>query len=134
MCFFFIESKVFVNLTYLYSSEINNQGLIFFVGLAHLIIHKWNSGENIKTYISNNLNIQCHLRKFIHGRRILKLFIIQMLITPKVFGLEKRDCTFWKWQSFSFEMVYVTYAFAKHNRSCRLNQTFRKEKLIHFCL
>ena len=36
--FFFIEPKVFVNLTYLYLSEINNQGLIFFVLLGHLII------------------------------------------------------------------------------------------------
>ena len=36
--FFFIEPKVFVDLTYLYLSEINNQGLIFFVLLGHLII------------------------------------------------------------------------------------------------
>ena len=35
---FFIELKVFVNLTYLYLSEINKQGLIFSVGLAHLMI------------------------------------------------------------------------------------------------
>ena len=43
MCFFFIELKVFVNLTYLYLSEINKQGIIFFVLLGHLIIRsgKW---------------------------------------------------------------------------------------------
>ena len=38
--FFFIESKVFVNLTYLYLSEIKKQGLIFSVGMGHLIICK----------------------------------------------------------------------------------------------
>ena len=37
-CVFFIELKVFVNLTYLYLSEIKKQGLIFSVGLGHLII------------------------------------------------------------------------------------------------
>ena len=35
---FFIELKVFVNLTYLYLSEIKKQGLIFSVGMGHLII------------------------------------------------------------------------------------------------
>ena len=40
--FFFIESKVFVNLTYLYLSEIKKQGLIFSVGMGHLIICKKN--------------------------------------------------------------------------------------------
>ena len=38
-------SKVFVNLTYLYLSEINKQGLIFSVGLGHLIIHKKFGGK-----------------------------------------------------------------------------------------
>ena len=37
---FFIELKVFVNLTYLYLSEIKKQGLIFSVGMGHLIIYK----------------------------------------------------------------------------------------------
>ena len=37
-CVFFIELKVFVNLTYLYLSEIKKQGLIFSVGMGHLII------------------------------------------------------------------------------------------------
>ena len=37
-CVFFIELKVFVNLTYLYLSEIKKQGLIFSVGIGHLII------------------------------------------------------------------------------------------------
>ena len=32
--------------------------------------------------------------KTYHTRHILKLFFIQMSITPKVFGLEKRNCTF----------------------------------------
>ena len=36
--FFFIELKVFVNLTYLCLSEIKKQGLIFSVGMGHLII------------------------------------------------------------------------------------------------
>ena len=36
--FFFIELKVFVNLTHLYLSEIKKQGLIFSVGMGHLII------------------------------------------------------------------------------------------------
>ena len=40
VCFFFIELKVFVNLTYLYLSEIKKQGLIFSVGMGHLIIRK----------------------------------------------------------------------------------------------
>ena len=40
--FFFIELKVFVNLTYLYSSEIKKQGLIFSVGMGHLIICRKN--------------------------------------------------------------------------------------------
>ena len=39
-CVFFIELKVFVNLTYLYLSEIKKQGLIFSVGKGHLIIFK----------------------------------------------------------------------------------------------
>ena len=34
-CFFFIELKVFVNLTYLYLSEIKKQGLIFSVEMGH---------------------------------------------------------------------------------------------------
>ena len=38
--FFFIELKVFVNLTYLNLSEIKKQGLIFSVGMGHLIIYK----------------------------------------------------------------------------------------------
>ena len=38
--FFFIELKVFVNLTYLYLSEIKKQGLIFSVGMGHLKICK----------------------------------------------------------------------------------------------
>ena len=38
--FFFIEPKVFVNLTYLYLSEIKKQGLIFSVGMGHLKIRK----------------------------------------------------------------------------------------------
>ena len=38
--FFFIELKVIVNLTYLYLSEIKKQGLIFSVGMGHLIICK----------------------------------------------------------------------------------------------
>ena len=43
MCFFFIKLKVFVNLTYLYySSEIKKQGLIFSVGMGHLIICRKN--------------------------------------------------------------------------------------------
>ena len=37
---FFIELKVFVNLTYLYLSEIKMQGLIFSVGMGHLKIRK----------------------------------------------------------------------------------------------
>ena len=37
--FFFIELKVFVNFTYLYISEIHKkQGLIFSLGMVHLII------------------------------------------------------------------------------------------------
>ena len=36
--FFFIELRVFVNLTYLYLSEIKKQGLIFSVGMGNLII------------------------------------------------------------------------------------------------
>ena len=40
--FFFIELKVFVNLTYLYFSEIKKQGLIFSVGMGHLIICRKN--------------------------------------------------------------------------------------------
>ena len=39
-CVFFIEPKVFVNLTYLYLSEIKKQGLIFSAGMGHLIICK----------------------------------------------------------------------------------------------
>ena len=38
VCFF--ELKVFVNLTYLYLSEIKKQGLIFSVRMGHLIIYK----------------------------------------------------------------------------------------------
>ena len=40
--FFFIDLKVFVNLTYLYLSEIKKQGLIFSVGMGHLIICRKN--------------------------------------------------------------------------------------------
>ena len=28
---------------------------------------------------------------------------MKMPITPKVFGPEKRNCTFWKWQDYSFK-------------------------------
>ena len=38
--FFFIEPKIFVNLTYLHLSEIKKQGLIFSVGMGHLKICK----------------------------------------------------------------------------------------------
>ena len=38
--FFFIELKVFVNLTYLHLSEIKKQGLIFPVGMGHLKNYK----------------------------------------------------------------------------------------------
>ena len=38
--FFFIKLNVFVNLTYLYLSEIKKQGLIFSVGMGHLKIFK----------------------------------------------------------------------------------------------
>ena len=37
--YFFIELKVFVNLTYLYLSEIKKQGLIFSIRLGHFIIN-----------------------------------------------------------------------------------------------
>ena len=49
--FFLMESKVFVNLTYLYISEINRQGLIFSVGLAHLMISNKICEKNITIYI-----------------------------------------------------------------------------------
>ena len=40
--FFFIALKVYVNLTYLYLSEIKKQGLDFSVGMGHLIICRKN--------------------------------------------------------------------------------------------
>ena len=49
-----------------------------------------------------------------------------MLISPKVFGVEKRNCTFWKWQSFSFKMVCVTYTSDKNYGFYRPKHTFRK--------
>ena len=73
-------------------------------------------------------------RKFVDWRRIFTLFIIQMSITPKVFGLEKRNCTFWKWQSFSFKMMCVTYISDKNYGFYRPKHTVRKEKFIHLCL
>ena len=61
--FVFINSKVFVNLTYLYLSEINKQGLIFSVGLAHLMISNKIGEKNIKIYILISLNTRCHFQK-----------------------------------------------------------------------
>ena len=61
--FFLMESKVFVNLTYLYLSEINKQGLIFSVGLAHLMISNNIGEKNITIYILISLNTRCHFQK-----------------------------------------------------------------------
>ena len=55
-------------------------------------------GKNVRRYISNSF------RKFVQWRHVIK-----MPITPKVFGLEKCNCSYWKWQSLSFKMVCVTY-------------------------
>ena len=57
-----------------------------------------------------------------------------MLITPKVFGLEKRNCTFWKWQSLSFKTVCVTYKSDKNYGFYRPKHAVRKAKFIHFGL
>ena len=57
-----------------------------------------------------------------------------MLISPKVFVLEKRDCTFWKWQNLSFKMAYATYVSDKNERFYRPKRTVGKEKLIRFGL
>ena len=94
---------------HLHSSEISEQYLIFFVLVWHLIISNNIWIKIISTCLHNNWIWSVIFRKTHHTRHILNLFIIQMLITPKVFGLEKRNCTFWKWQSLSFKTVCVTY-------------------------
>ena len=79
--------------------------IFYIINVGHLIISNKSRAKNIITYISNSLNIEYYFQKICEWRQILKLFIIQMSITPKVFGLEKRNCTFWKWRSFSFKMM-----------------------------
>ena len=68
--------------------------IFYNIRLGHLIISNKSRGKNITVYISNSLNIEYYFQKICEWRQILKLFIIQMSITPKVFGLEKRNCTF----------------------------------------
>ena len=68
--------------------------IFYFISVGHLIISNKSRGKNITTYISNSLNIEYYFQKICEWRQILKLFIIQMSITPKVFGLENTDCTF----------------------------------------
>ena len=60
--------------------------------VGHLIISNESRGKNITTYISNSLNIKYYFQKIRELETNLE--IIQMSITPKVFGLEKRNCTF----------------------------------------
>ena len=50
-----------------------------------------------------------------------------MPITPKVLGLEKRNCAFWKWQNYSFKMAEVTIASDK-------NYEFYRQKRLNFFL
>ena len=61
--FFLMESKVFVNLTYLYILEINKQGLIFSVGLAHLMISNKICEKKYYNIHSISLNTRCHFQK-----------------------------------------------------------------------
>ena len=67
------------------------------------------------------------LRKTHHTRHILKLFFIQMPVSPKVFVPQKRNCNFWKWQILSFKMTYVMYASDE-------NERFYRPKRINFSL
>ena len=57
-----------------------------------------------------------------------------MPITPKVFGPEKRNCTFWKWQNYCIKMAQITYASDENERFYRPKRTIGKEKLIRFGL
>ena len=99
---FFPNYTVFLNdclFWYHYEKAKNPQNpeykyIFYIISVGHLIISNKSRGKNITTYISNILKIEFIFRKFVNWRRILILFIIQMSITPKVFGLEKRNCTF----------------------------------------
>ena len=112
---------------HLHSSEISEQYLIFFVLVGHLIIPMTLGWKLFQHAFTTTWIWSVIFRKTHHTRHILNLFIIQMLITPKVFGLEKRNCTFWKWQSFSFKMVCVSYISDK-------NYGFYRPKCIIFSL
>ena len=84
---------------HLHSSEISEQCLIFFVLVWNLIISNNILIKNISTCLHNNWIWSVIFRKTHHTRHILKLFFIQMSVSPKVFVSEKRDCTFWKWRN-----------------------------------
>ena len=73
-------------------------------------------------------------KPIIHTKHILKLFFIQMPVSPKVFVLEKRDCTFWKWQNLSFKMAYVTYTLDKNYGSYRQKRINFSLPTVHFGL
>ena len=49
-------------------------------------------------------------------------------------SLEKRDCTFWKWQSNSFKMVCVTYILDKNYGFYRQKCTDLSLRTVCFCL
>ena len=68
--------------------------IFYITSVGHLIISNESRGKNITTYISNSLNIEYYFQKIRELETNLEQFIIQMSITPKVFGLEKRNCTF----------------------------------------
>ena len=57
---------------------------------------------------------------------------MKMPITPKVFGPEKRNCTFWKWQNYSIKMAQITYASDENERFYRPKCNFG-EKLKRLC-
>ena len=117
------------------SSKISEQYLIFFVLVEHLIISNNMGIKIISTCLHINLNIKCHFTENpsyeTHPEAVL---IIQMLVSPKIFVPEKRNCTFWKWQNLSFKMAYVTYASDENKRFYRPKRTVGKEKLIRFGL
>ena len=81
--FFFIKLKVFVNLTYLYLSEIKKQGLIFSVGMGHLIICRKNLDLDrgfLSKPVFSTLCMQSVCR-VMNGQMVSKLLILTLFFS-----------------------------------------------------
>ena len=87
VCFFFIELKVIVNLTYLYLSEIKKQGLIFSVRMGHLIICQKKFRSRQRIFILTGFSTLCmqSVCRVMNGQKVLKLLNLTLFFRSKFF-------------------------------------------------